>query len=79
MTSAGSRERSRLLGDLCALPGASWVLILGTFVNWFGRFVVFFLALYLTKRGFSPAEAGSAIARVWDWSIDRNPHERGLE
>jgi hypothetical protein len=55
------------------------VLILGTFVNWFGRFVVFFLALYLTKRGFSPAEAGSAIARVWDWSIDRNPHERGLE
>jgi hypothetical protein len=79
VTSAGSRERSRLLGDLCALPGASWVLILGTFVNWFGRFVVFFLALYLTKRGFSPAEAGSAIAAYGIGSIDRNPHERGLE
>jgi len=31
-------------------------------VNWFGRFVVFFLTLYMTRRGFSPAQAGSAVA-----------------
>ncbi len=34
------------------------MLFAGTFLNRFGTFVVVFLVLYLTSRGFSPAQAG---------------------
>jgi len=39
-----------------------WVLVIGTLVNWLGRFVVVYLTLYLTTQGYSPAEAGLAVA-----------------
>jgi len=39
-----------------------WILFAGTFVNRFGSFVLVFLVLYLTRRGYSAAEAGIAVA-----------------
>ncbi len=50
-----------LLATLRSFPGSVWVLYAGTFLNRFGTFVVPFLALYLTKRGFSTAQAGVAL------------------
>ena len=43
------------------LPRAAWVLYAGTFINRFGSFVAVFLVLYMTRRGFSPAQAGLAV------------------
>ncbi len=51
-----------LLATLRALPGSVWVLYAGTFLNRFGTFVVPFLALYLTNRGFSAGQAGIALS-----------------
>jgi MFS family permease len=45
-----------------ALPSAAWVLFAGTFVNRLGTFVWPFMTLYLTQRGYSPAQAGLALA-----------------
>jgi MFS family permease len=44
------------------MPRSAWVLFAGSFVNRLGTFVLPFLTLYLTGRGYSPAEAGVAIA-----------------
>lgn len=52
---------SNLWSNLRALPRPAWILFLGTFLNKFGAFVVPFLALYLTRRGHSPAQTGLAI------------------
>jgi len=49
------------MATLRTLPGSVWVLYSGTFLNRFGTFVVPFLALYLTKRGFSAGQAGIAL------------------
>jgi MFS family permease len=54
--------RQTLRGNLRELPSAAWVLVGGSFVNRFGSFVVPFLVLYLTRRGFGVAQAGSAVA-----------------
>lgn len=48
--------------NLRAFPAAVWVLFLGTFVNRFGTFVLPFLVLYLTRLGYSAAQAGFAMA-----------------
>ena len=50
-----------LIASLRALPRPAWVLFFGTFLNKFGAFVLPFLTLYLTKQGYSAAEAGIAI------------------
>src|SRR5438552_7775858 len=50
-----------LLASLRALPRPAWILFLGTFLNKFGTFVVPFLALYLTRRGYSMTDAGLAV------------------
>jgi MFS family permease len=50
-----------LFTSLRALPPVAWILFLGTFLNKFGSFVVPFLALYLTQKGYSVAQAGVAI------------------
>jgi len=52
---------SSLASSLRALPRAAWILFLGTFLNKFGGFVVPFLALYLTSRGYSFTATGLAI------------------
>jgi MFS family permease len=50
-----------LTTSLRALPPAAWILFFGTFLNKFGTFVVPFLALYLTQKGYTIAQAGIAI------------------
>lgn len=48
--------------NLRALPRPAWILFGGTFVNRFGTFVMPFLAIYLTRRGYSAAQAGFAVS-----------------
>ncbi len=48
--------------NLRAMPPGAWVLFAGTFVNRVGTFVLPFLTLYLTRRGYSAPQAGVAIA-----------------
>src|ERR1041385_4464987 len=50
-----------LLASLRALPRPAWILFAGTFLNKFGTFVIPFLALYMTRLGFSTTQAGLAI------------------
>jgi len=47
--------------NLRTLPPAAWILLGGTFINRFGTFVVPFLVLYLTRSGYSIAQAGLAV------------------
>jgi MFS family permease len=51
-----------LAARLKALPRPVWILFFGTFLNKFGTFVIPFLTLYLTARGYSVAQAGAAIS-----------------
>ena len=50
-----------LIAALRALPRPAWILFLGTFLNKFGAFVIPFLVLYLTRQGYSTAQAALAI------------------
>ncbi len=54
--------RPSLIQNLRALPRAAWILFAGTFVNRFGTFVMPFLAIYLTRSGFTPSQAGVAVS-----------------
>ena len=54
--------RPSLRQNLRSLPPAAWVLFGGTFVNRLGTFVMPFMTLYLTHRGFSIPQAGLALA-----------------
>lgn len=51
-----------LFENLRALPRPAWVLFGGTFINRFGTFVMPFLAMYMTRNGFTPAQAGLAVS-----------------
>jgi MFS family permease len=51
-----------LIKNLRALPRPVWILFAGTFLNKFGAFVIPFLAIYLRNRGFTDADAGTALA-----------------
>src|SRR5260370_7256362 len=55
MTNRNSRENLR------ALPATAWILFGGTFINRFGSFVMPFLFLYLTRRGYSITQAGLGV------------------
>jgi MFS family permease len=57
-----ARTPDTLLSSLRALPRAAWILFFGTFLNKFGGFVVPFLTLYLTSRGYSVSETSCAVA-----------------
>ena len=72
MRSAGKRQpvtgnpmeafsRPSLKTQLRALPAPAWILFFGTFVNRFGTFVMPMLVLYLTRIGYTAAEAGLAV------------------
>ncbi|HET7436615.1 MAG TPA: MFS transporter [Thermoanaerobaculia bacterium] len=39
-----------------------WILFGGTFINRFGTFVMPFLVIYMTRNGYSPAQAGLAVS-----------------
>jgi MFS family permease len=51
-----------LYANLRALPKPVWILFGGTFINRFGTFVMPFLAIYMTREGFTPAQAGLAVS-----------------
>ncbi len=55
------RKQPSLLSSLRALPPTAWILFAGTFLNKFGSLVAPFLSLYLTRMGYSVAQAGFAI------------------
>ena len=55
-------EQPTLLSSLRALPRPVWVLCFGSFLNKFGAFVVPFLAIYLTRQGYTLVDAGIAIS-----------------
>ena len=54
-------RRASLSENLRALPRGAWILFFGTFLNKFGTFVVPFLAIYMTRLGYTTAQAGLAI------------------
>ena len=56
-----SETQTSLRQRLRALPREAWLLFFGTFLNKFGAFVVPFLAIYMTRLGYSSAQAGTAI------------------
>ncbi|TMQ16402.1 MAG: MFS transporter [Deltaproteobacteria bacterium] len=51
-----------LIRSLRGMPGALWFLCFGAFLNRFGTFVLPFLVLYLTRRGFTAAQAGLTLS-----------------
>jgi len=55
------------------LPATFWWLWLGMLVNALASFVVPFLALYLVRRGFSPAAAGLLVGLVGAGTIVAGP------
>ncbi len=54
-------DEEGMMATLREIPRAAWILFLGTFLNKFGTFVIPFLALYMTRRGYTLADAGMAI------------------
>src|SRR5690349_19683765 len=57
-----NEQNASLRENLRALPRGAWILFFGTFLNKFGTFVVPFLAIYMTRLGYSTAQAGLPIA-----------------
>ncbi len=59
-------DRVTLRRSIGALPRAAWLLYGGTFISKFGSFVIVFLAVYLTRVGYSTVQAGIALsAYAW--------------
>jgi MFS family permease len=54
-------HQTTLAARLRAFPRPVWILFFGTFLNKFGTFVMPFLALYMTRQGFTIGQAGLAI------------------
>ena len=54
--------QASLTANLRALPRGAWILFFGTFLNKFGTFVLPFLAIYVTRLGYTTAQAGIPIA-----------------
>lgn len=48
--------------EVSEMPRGVWVLFVGTLINRLGGFVLFFLILYLTQKGYSPARAGLVLS-----------------
>jgi MFS family permease len=55
-------SRPTLRANLRALPTDAWILFAGAFVNRLGTFVLPFVTLYLTHRGYSVPQAGLGLA-----------------
>ncbi|MDB6026396.1 MAG: Major facilitator transporter [Verrucomicrobiales bacterium] len=55
-------ENPTLMSSLRTLPRPVWILFVGSFLNKFGAFVIPFLAIYLTRQGYTLADAGLAIS-----------------
>lgn len=61
VSATGDRRAGSLRGELAELPTEVWLAV-GSFVNRFGSFVVPFLVLYLTHRGYSGSDAAGAVS-----------------
>lgn len=57
-----NEQQTTLRENLRALPRGAWILFFGTFLNKFGTFVLPFLAIYMTRLGYTTAQAGLPIA-----------------
>jgi MFS family permease len=57
-----TRRLPLLYQTLRQLPKPVWILFGGTFINRFGTFVMPFLAIYMTREGYSPTQAGMAVS-----------------
>jgi MFS family permease len=55
-------RRKTLRQNLRGMPREVWVLFAGAFVNRLGTFVLPFITLYLTSRGYSVPQAGLGLA-----------------
>ena len=55
-------DRRSLRATLRSLPREVWILFIGAFVNRLGTFVLPFITLYLTDRGYSATQAGLGLA-----------------
>jgi MFS family permease len=55
------------------LPRAAWLLYAGTFINKFGSFVIVFLVLYVTRQGYSAAQAGLALGAYGIGTLPSGP------
>ena len=55
-------QSTSLIADLRALPRAFWILFAGTFINRFGTFVWPFMAIYLTRQGYSLTATSFAVS-----------------
>lgn len=53
--------KSSLWSGFRSLPAPFWVLCGGTFINRFATFVLPFLAMFMSRRGFTAADAGYAV------------------
>jgi len=54
-------RKASLRENLRGLPRGAWILFFGTFLNKFGAFVLPFLAIYMTRLGYTSSAAGIAI------------------
>jgi len=54
-------NRPSIASSLRSFKREAWILYAGTFINRFGSFVIVFLVLYLTSKGYSIEEAGLAV------------------
>jgi MFS family permease len=62
VSAAEPTARPTLRQNLRGLPRDVWVLFAGAFVNRLGTFVLPFITLYLTSRGYSVPQAGLGLA-----------------
>ena len=61
MTAVEEQRPATLLQDLRSLPRQYWILFSGTLVNRFGTFVIPFLVIYLTTRGYDGTIIGFTL------------------
>ena len=61
MTAVEEQRPATLLQDLRSLPRQYWILFSGTLVNRFGTFVIPFLVIYLTTRGYEGTIIGFTL------------------
>ena len=62
MSATDPRVRPTLRQNLRGLPRPVWVMFVGAFVNRLGTFVLPFVTLYLTSRGYTVPQAGLGLA-----------------
>lgn len=66
-------DRPTLRRSISLLPRAAWLLFVGTFISKFGSFVLVFLAVYLTREGYSAAQAGFALSAYGIGAVASQP------